>query len=240
MPFRLLRYDVRIWEVFLKNEPEAKHLPIIVPVVLHHGKDGWTASKRLLDLFDIEEPLRSVVVPYLPDFGFVLDDLASKSDEELRGRTMTAFARLALWFLRDAREGTLLDHWKAWASVLIELLAHPTGLKALEILLRYFSYVAAAPGPEKLRHTLLRELGPKAEEAYMTHVEIWKAEGEAKGRTEGEAKGVLTVLRARGLTVDDATRERVLACRDLPTLERWHVNAVTATSVDDVFAADPS
>jgi predicted transposase/invertase (TIGR01784 family) len=240
MPFRLLRYDVRIWEDFLKAHPDAKHLPVIVPMVLHHGPDGWTTSKRMFDLFDVQEPIRSIVAPYLPDFGFVLDDLASKSDEELRGRAMTAFARLALWFLRDARQGTLLEHWKAWATVFSELLAHPTGLKALELLLRYFSYVAAAPGPEKLRHTLLRELGPKAEEAYMTHVEIWKAEGEAKGRTEGEAKGVLTVLRARGLTVDDAIRDRVLACRDLPTLERWLVRAATATSVDDVFAADPS
>ena len=236
----MLRYNVRIWEDFLKKHPEAKHLPVIVPMVLHHGKDGWTTSRQMLDLFDVKEPLRSVLVPYLPDFTFVLDDLALKSDEELRGRAMTAFARLALWFLRDARQGTLLEHWKAWASVLLELLTHPTGLKALELLLRYFSYVAAAPAPEKLRNKLLLELGPKAEEVFMTYVEIWKAEGEAKGRTEGEAKGVLTVLRARGLTVDDATRDRVLACRDLPTLERWHVNAVTATSVDEVFASAPS
>ena len=244
MPFRLLRYDVRIWEYFLKNNPDAKHLPIIVPVVLHHGKDGWTASKRLLDLFDIEEPLRSVVVPYLPDFGFVLDDLAFKSDDELRGRAMTPFARLALWFLRDAREGTLLDHWQAWASVLIELLAHPTGLKALEILLRYCSYVAAAPAPETLRNKLLKELGPKAEEVFVTYVEIWKAEGrtegEAKGEAKGRAEGVLMIFRARAITVDEGTRERVLACRDLPTLERWLMRAVTANSIDEVFAADLS
>ncbi|MEI7894836.1 MAG: hypothetical protein WCI05_17195 [Myxococcales bacterium] len=119
-------------------------------------------------------------------------------------------------------------------------MAHPTGLKALELLLRYFSYVAAAPAPEKLRNKLLLELGPKAEEVFVTYVEIWKAEGRIEGEVKGEAKGVLTVLRARGLTVDDATRERVLACRDLPTLERWHVNAVTATSLDEVFASAPS
>ena len=82
---------------------------------------------------------------------------------------MTAFARLALWFLRDARQGTSLEHWKAWASVLLELLAHPTGLKALELLLRYFFYVAAAPAPETLRNKLLLDLGPKAEEVFMTY-----------------------------------------------------------------------
>lgn len=40
--FQLLRYMVRIWEDFLKNQPDAKRLPPIVPVVVHHGAAGWT------------------------------------------------------------------------------------------------------------------------------------------------------------------------------------------------------
>jgi hypothetical protein len=104
--------------------------------------------------------------------------------------------------------------------------------------------VAAAPAPETLRNKLLKELGPKAEEVFVTYVEIWKAEGrtegEAKGRAEGRAEGVLMIFRARALTVDDGTRERVLACRDLPTLERWLMRAATANSIDEVFATDLS
>ncbi|MEI7894167.1 MAG: hypothetical protein WCI05_13825, partial [Myxococcales bacterium] len=100
--------------------------------------------------------------------------------------------------------------------------------------------VAAAPAPETLRNKLLKELGPKVEEVFVTYVEIWEARGEAKGEAKGRAEGVLMICRARGLTADDAIRESVLACRDLPTLERWLVRAATATSIDEVFAADLS
>ncbi|SPT58414.1 hypothetical protein [Actinomadura madurae] len=61
------------------------------------------------------------------------------------------------------------------------------------------------------------------------------AEGEAKGEVRGEAKAVLKVLAARGVSVPDDARERVLACEDTEQLDRWLARAVTAESVDDVF-----
>jgi len=62
---------------------------------------------------------------------------------------------------------------------------------------------------------------------------------EARGEARGEARMVLQVLGLRGFTVDKALRERVMACTDRPTLERWHARAVTAATVDEVFA-DPA
>src|SRR5260370_39785967 len=37
MPLRLLRYIVRIWEQWLRDHPGSSTLPVVVPVVLHHG-----------------------------------------------------------------------------------------------------------------------------------------------------------------------------------------------------------
>lgn len=39
MPFRLLRYMVRIWDGYLAENPTAKTLPMVV----HHSEDGWRA-----------------------------------------------------------------------------------------------------------------------------------------------------------------------------------------------------
>jgi hypothetical protein len=50
---------------------------------------------------------------------------------------------------------------------------------------------------------------------------------------------VLTVLRVCGIVVPDATRERILAEKDLARLERWLEKAAVAASVADV-ADDPS
>jgi hypothetical protein len=59
--------------------------------------------------------------------------------------------------------------------------------------------------------------------------------GRDQGRTEGEAHALLTVLRARGIAVPDAARERILAQKDPERLERWLQKAATAPSLDEVL-----
>ncbi|MEP7120692.1 MAG: Rpn family recombination-promoting nuclease/putative transposase [Byssovorax sp.] len=54
MSFRLLRYEVRIWERWLREHPGARTLPVILPVVLHHSVDGWTGSTAFEDLLDVD------------------------------------------------------------------------------------------------------------------------------------------------------------------------------------------
>ena len=75
---------------------------------------------------------------------------------------------------------------------------------------------------------------------YKELVTTLEARGEARGKTEGRAVGkaeaLLQLLSARGVAVHDEARARVLACRDLPTLDRWFDRAVTATSVAAVLA----
>ncbi|HEU4406845.1 MAG TPA: hypothetical protein VFS43_16375 [Polyangiaceae bacterium] len=68
-------------------------------------------------------------------------------------------------------------------------------------------------------------------------------EGEAKGLREGEAKGkaaaLLTVLSARGLEVDGATRARIEACADVAQLDRWLARALGAASAHEVVGDEP-
>jgi hypothetical protein len=46
-----------------------------------------------------------------------------------------------------------------------------------------------------------------------------RAEGEAKGRAEGEARLVLAVLDARGIDIPDDARARITRCSDPDQLE---------------------
>ena len=63
-----------------------------------------------------------------------------------------------------------------------------------------------------------------------------KAEARAEARTETRAEAVLDVLDARGITVPDAARERILAQKDLEQLQRWLKKAVLASSISEVLA----
>ncbi len=61
-----------------------------------------------------------------------------------------------------------------------------------------------------------------------------KAEGEAKGEARGKAQAILRVLDRRGVVLALDQRERILACSDVATLDRWLDAAVTAASADDL------
>jgi hypothetical protein len=63
-----------------------------------------------------------------------------------------------------------------------------------------------------------------------------RAEGRSEGRAEGEAAMLLRVLAARGFEVPDDVRERVRSCTDIGQLEAWGDRAVTAKSLDEIFA----
>jgi len=62
-----------------------------------------------------------------------------------------------------------------------------------------------------------------------------RAEGRTEGRTEACADDVLTVLRARGIIVSDAARERILTQKDLQQMKSWLEKASVATSIGEVI-----
>jgi hypothetical protein len=62
-----------------------------------------------------------------------------------------------------------------------------------------------------------------------------RALGEAEGRAAGEARSIVTILDARGVVVPPTERERILACRDLETLDRWLRRSVVLTQVAELF-----
>ena len=62
-----------------------------------------------------------------------------------------------------------------------------------------------------------------------------RAEGKAKRRAEGRAEALLIVLQARGISVPDAARERILAEKDPARLTHWLQRAGVVTSIDDLF-----
>jgi len=123
----LLVYMVRIWDAFLKETPGARHLPPIVPLVLHHDESDWHVATGMHDLFAPELMAIPALAGLTPSFRFLLDDISGVSDEELRERRMSTFARLALWALRDGRSERLLRTVRAFNDLFEELLDSESG-----------------------------------------------------------------------------------------------------------------
>lgn len=62
-------------------------------------------------------------------------------------------------------------------------------------------------------------------------------EGKAEGETSGKAIGVLHVLRARGITLTEAQRQRISSCTDVTVVDRWLELSVTVASAEQLFDA---
>jgi hypothetical protein len=238
MAFRLLRYLVRIWEAVLLEQPDRQRLPAIIPVVVHHSSTGWTAATDLSALIDLDAETLAILGSYVPEFRFVLDDLSHADDAALRGRSLTALAAAGLMLLsRGRRAPDLLEELRRWIDVFGQVAQASSGLEALSALLEYAFRVGEVL-PEALRDLAL-QLGPAAQEAYMTAAQKLTAEAEARGEARGEAKGKAELLlRQLGLRfgpLSDAAREQVLHAPP-ERLDIWADRVITAHSLEEVLS----
>ena len=127
---QLLEYMVKIWRLGQKQGGCGK-LPIVVPLVLYHGRSRWRINEDFLSGFN--GPVEALV-EYIPDFRYVLYDLSEYSDDEIKG---TVMARVTMLLLKHVFEPDLADRLPNIFSLLKELSEKKTGLQYFESLVKY-------------------------------------------------------------------------------------------------------
>lgn len=234
MAFRLLRYQVRIWEEWLARNPDAKALPVIIPLVLYHGQAEWTAPRAFGDVLAVPPAIRPVVARHLVQFEYLLHDLSTISDEELRARALTAAARLTLLCFKHARSSpdflTLLGRWM---DVVGEVLGAPNGLSALAQLLCYILQVNRQVQRDELQALLTRGIGPQTEEAIVTAGQLLIEQG----RLQGLQEVLVRLLRKRFGAQVDAAIERRIADAPVEQVEAWTDRVLSAASLGELLAS---
>ena len=235
MAFRLLCYLVAIWKGYRAQHPRTKKLPAILPIVVHHSATGWTAPVAFEELLDADAELLDALGPYVPRFRFLLDDLSTQTDADLRARTqMTAGGRVAILSLKHGRDQV---------AVRIRVLSPdgraPAARDVLASVLRYILETSRAE-PATLRELLAREVGREAAEEIMTTAEMLRREGETRGLKKGEVLGkrgaLLLLLRQRFGRVPAAAVARIDKA-GAAELDVWFGRVLTAASLDDVLEA---
>lgn len=99
---QLLGYMLEIWKREL-NKMKAKELPVIVPLVIYHGKNQWKNMKRLQDwIVDYDELLHDFK-RLVPDFDILLFDFSYSNRLEVKGNPkLKAYLQLMQHiFLKD-------------------------------------------------------------------------------------------------------------------------------------------
>jgi len=163
LAFRLLRYQVRIWEDWHARHKDAKSLPMIIPIVMYHGVTPWSEPRLFDALLDVPTSVRPAVAPYLVRFTYLLNDLSEISDEDLRNRAMlTSLAKLATICLKHARTGAdFIKILVRWMDVARDVATAPNGLNALAQVLCYISRSTTTSNEKRSRRSSNANSDPK-------------------------------------------------------------------------------
>jgi predicted transposase/invertase (TIGR01784 family) len=240
MAYRLLRYQVRIWEEWFSRNPEAKTLPVIIPVVMYHGQAPWSEPRLFGDVLAVPPEVRPAVERYLVQFAYLLNDLSEISDDELRARAMTAVAKLVALCFKHARTSPdFMALLERWMPVVREVWQAPNGLTALAQVLWYILRVSEHVERDALKALLAREIGPETEEAIVTAGELLIEQGRQQVREEGRRRLQELLLQQLGQRfggqVDSRVEQRVAAA-STEQVETWFRRVLSVASLSELFA----
>jgi predicted transposase/invertase (TIGR01784 family) len=169
-----LTYMLGIWE---QSEKSGNPLPPVIPVVLYNGQGVWKVRDFTQSFPDLPDRLR----PFLPEFRFLLLDLAREPIETLRDRFQSRSVRLAIELMRAIFTASEVAR-------LLERLAPDDGpadrdlaYRFLRVVLRYIFKRSDVGHREALSLTL----HPETRELTMTLEEQILLRGEARGIEKG-------------------------------------------------------
>jgi Putative transposase, YhgA-like/Domain of unknown function (DUF4351) len=236
---RVIETKGMMWASWRRRHPEARRLPVIVPVVIYNGPRPWRAPRDMHALYGLSAELGAALGPHVLSCTLIIDDLCAVDDEALRSRRMDASGRLSLFALARAARKDFLDRLSGWESVLCEAVASGGTERILPFVI-YTTQVHRHTDPDMIRRRIAAALGPTQENAMQFFYDIVVQEGYEKGRKEGldgQRAMLLRLLGRRFGALPELIATRVAAATP-PELERWSDRVLDAASLDDVFAGE--
>jgi hypothetical protein len=154
----------------------------------------------------------------------------------LLARAGPPLARLAFLVLHYGRTEDLARRVSHWTELFAQLQATREGREELVALLHYLMRIGDRALRAAMSGVLNSVMEPRtAEELMGTWADDIRQEVMKVGVAKGRAESVLRLLTVRGVSVDEPSRQRILTCTDLTTLDAWFDRAVNATRLSDVL-----
>ncbi|MCA8965521.1 MAG: Rpn family recombination-promoting nuclease/putative transposase [Planctomycetes bacterium] len=249
------RYAGRVLDRWLDENPGARWLPPILPVVVHHGDRPMRAPRSLRELVDVRRvpaAAARLLRSFQPRRGFVLFDLAGRTAADLRALSTSVVTQITLLFLQRlqrASPGAAIDALLQWRDLIARLLDQARGQ---EVFLALFSWLLAGMpqvGAEvrrvvdeiddsRVRETMKSALDELLEEGRQVGMQQGMQQGLQQGMQEGILAGrraaLLDLLRVRFGEVPSEIHSRVTAA-DAPRLAAWQRRAIEASALAEVF-----
>ncbi len=192
--FQLLRYIVKIWELFLKQNKEAEKLPPVIPIVLYHGKEKWDIKTQFISLVEAPADLK----PYIPDFKYNLQDISHMSRKMIKGSLILRSLILSLKYVKSPE--IVRQVWEI-CRLLSKMQDRGKAIEFLETLAAYLLSSTRHLKEKDMIEAYTENFKEDGGDFMQTVADGWLKEG----RKEGEKKGKLEMakkMKAKGMDTD--------------------------------------
>ena len=228
MALRMMVYIGLLYQDLVKRGEVLANgqLPPILPIVLYNGSQKWTAATNIADLIP---DVPGLVNQYKPSLQYCLIDENNYTDTELASLNNLVAAVFRLEHANSPSAVSdlvkLLIDWLDDRPDLRKMFAH--WLRAT--LMRKPEYGIVMPQVDELQEIRVM-LADKLEVWAKAYI----AEGEIKGKQEGEALALQKLLAKRfGVIPVEITAQ--IANASLEQIEQWFDTAIDASFLTDVF-----
>ena len=230
---RVLDTKRMMWMHWRQQHPEARHLPVIVPVVVYNGVRPWQAPRTMHELYGLSDELRAALGPHVLSCELVIDDLCAMEDEALRNRRMDAYGRLSLFMMARAAAEDFLERLQAWRMELRTVSA--SGRRTWIELLMFYTYrVHLHTDPETIHARVAAQAGPEQEEVMQSVADQLIERGIEKGREQERRALLLRLLGRRFGALPAPVTARVDAAPG-EDLDVWLDRILDAPTLEGVF-----
>lgn len=195
---------IEIWENKL-NKEKADTLPIIIPLVIYHGREKWNTEKTLGNLLAGYNDLSVDIQKHVPNYEYILYDFSLYNDEEIKGEAQLRIFLDILKHIFDKDVEQLMSTIERAAQVLGELETKQTGMEYFETYMRYIISARDDLSIEKISKRLSNE----ERKRLMTVAEQLRKEGRREGKKEGMEEAAKKMLQ---LNMDE---EQIIAVTGL-------------------------
>lgn len=187
---QFFKYMTSIWDAKVKNE-KRDELPVILPLLIYHGKDKWNVGNTLGNIIKGYDNLSQDVKRYIPNYEYLLYDISRYTDEEIKG---SAYLRIMFTILRDI---FTKDEKEIYITIIKsieyikELEDKQSGVEYFETMMRYIFSVRNDLTKETANEIIsnLETTYPEGSEVMMTLANQFRDEGLEKGIVIGMEEG---------------------------------------------------
>ena len=224
---QLFIYIARIWDQKVNKENDT-HIPVVIPMVIYHGKSQWRIGPMLSDLILDYDTLPEEIRQMTPDFRYQLYDLSQFSDEDIKGKVKLAIALSLFRDMPRKRGLEFMDTILNAARALRDLEKEEKGIEYFKICMNYI--VKAEPGIsiDQLDFVIeqLEDTYKEGSEVVMTLAESLREQGRKEIRDIERYEG------KRELAVEFATNRLIKKFGFIPDDYRVEITKLNLNSLE--------